>query len=66
MGGDQLDREQVRVHRRNAVELGQAGIAGRRKRPGLTTFTREQLKQLEREHHKLKRANEILRKASVA
>jgi transposase len=37
--------------------------AGRR--PGLTTAERERLKQLERENRELKRANEILRKASA-
>ena len=36
--------------------------AGRR--PGLTTDERTRLKQLERENFELKRANEILRKAS--
>jgi transposase-like protein len=35
------------------------------KRPGLTTEERERLKQLERENRELKRANEILRKASA-
>jgi transposase len=34
-------------------------------RPGLTTSERERLKQLERENRELKRANEILRKASA-
>jgi transposase len=34
-------------------------------RNGLTTSEREQLKQLERENRELKRANEILRKASA-
>lgn len=37
--------------------------AGRR--PGLTTEERERLKALERENRELKRANEILRKASA-
>jgi transposase len=36
-----------------------------RKRPGLTTDERQRLKQLERENVELKRANEILRKASA-
>lgn len=36
-----------------------------RKKPGLTTQERERLKQLERENSELKRANEILRKASA-
>ena len=35
------------------------------KRPGLTTDERARLKQLERENFELKRANEILRKASA-
>jgi transposase len=35
------------------------------KRPGLTTDERQQLKQLQRENFELKRANEILRKASA-
>lgn len=34
-------------------------------RPGLTTTERERLKQLERENRELRRANEILRKASA-
>ena len=35
------------------------------KRPGLTTDERQRLKELERENRELKRANEILRKASA-
>jgi transposase len=35
------------------------------KRPGLTSSERERLKDLERENRELKRANEILRKASA-
>ncbi len=35
------------------------------KRAGVTTVERERLKQLERENRELKRANEILRKASA-
>jgi len=34
-------------------------------RPGLTTDERARLKQLERENFELRRANEILRKASA-
>ncbi len=34
-------------------------------RPGLTTNEREHMKELERENRELKRANEILRKASA-
>jgi len=35
------------------------------RRPGLTTDERTRFKQLEREHAELRRANEILRKASA-
>ena len=35
------------------------------RRPGLTTDERERLKQLERENFELRRANEILKKASA-
>jgi transposase len=35
------------------------------KRPGLTTSEREELKKLQRENFELRRANEILRKASA-
>ena len=35
------------------------------RRPGLTTEERQRLKDLERENRELKRANEILRKASA-
>jgi transposase len=35
------------------------------KRPGLTTGERDRLKDLERENRELKRANDILRKASA-
>jgi transposase-like protein len=34
-------------------------------RPGMSTADRDRLKQLERENRELKRANEILRKASA-
>jgi len=37
----------------------------RGQRPGLTTDERHRLKELERENRELKRANEILRKASA-
>ena len=35
------------------------------RRPGLTTSEQRRIKELERENHELKRANEILRKASA-
>lgn len=47
-------RKWVRQEERNAGQ-----------RPGLTTTERDKLKALERENRELKRANEILRKASA-
>ena len=52
--GTEALRRWVRQAERNAGE-----------RPGLTTDERARLKQLERENFELKRANEILRKASA-
>ena len=46
---------------RNWVRQAERDAGGR---PGLTTEERQRLKQLERENFELKRANEILRKAS--
>ncbi len=41
------------------------GAARRRREAGTTTSERERFKELERENRELKRANEILRKASA-
>jgi len=54
VGCNQLSSGEVRQAER---DLGQ--------RAGLTTSERERLKELERENRELKRANEILRKASA-
>ena len=43
--------------RREQIDSGQ--------KPGLTTSERDRMKELERENRELKRANEILRKASA-
>ena len=65
MGGDQVDRikigctaETLRTWVRR-TEIDQ-GIRG-----GMSTADRERLKELEQENRELKRANEILRKASA-
>ena len=52
---------------RNLVRCGRLAQAERDagQRPGLTTSEREELKRLQRENFELKRANEILRKASA-
>lgn len=53
-----VHHESLRVWvRRAEVDAGQ--------RPGLTTDERERLRQLERENRELRRANEILKSASV-
>jgi len=54
MGGDQFDRREAGMHERDAGQ-----------RPGLTTDERQRVKELERENMELRRANEILRKASA-
>ena len=41
------------------------GLRDRGRRPGLTSDERARLKTLERENQELRRANEILRKASA-
>ena len=53
-----------RLHARNATARGASG-SDQGKRPGATTDERERLKALERENAELRRANEILRKASA-
>ena len=65
MGGDRLDCEQDRLHRGDLAEMGSAGERDQGKRSGLSSSERDRLKELERENRELKRANEILRKASA-
>jgi len=55
----------VGVHVRDAAALGAWGGADAGRRPGLSTDRAQRLKELERENRELKRANEILRKASA-
>ncbi len=66
MGGDGVDSTEDRLHipetlrtwiRQSETDQGVRG--------GLSTSDRERLKELERENRELKRANEILRKASA-
>ncbi len=45
--------------------MGAKAEGDRGVRPGLTTDERQRLKQLERENFELRRANEILKKASA-
>ncbi|MDZ7779538.1 MAG: IS3 family transposase [Gemmatimonadota bacterium] len=66
MGGDRVDRGEVRLHGGDAAAMGAPSRAGHRPAArDSTTDERERLKALEQENRELKRANEILRKASA-
>ena len=68
MGGDRLGRVEDWVHVGESETLRKWVRQAERdtgKRVGLTTDERTRLKALEREVRELKRANEILRKASA-
>ena len=56
---------QARHDGRDAAVLGPPGAGRRRRAPGLTTDERQRMKELEREVKELRRANEILKAASV-
>jgi transposase-like protein len=62
VGGDDLDRQQDWLHGRGAAG---AVEASRRTAPALAADDQARLKLLEREVKELRRANEILRKASA-
>jgi len=62
VGGHLRHCREARLHGRDAAEVG-PGDSG--KRPGPTTHERQRIKDLEREVRVLRRANEILRKASA-
>ena len=59
VGGDDVDRRQVRLY------TGDQDERDRGQRGGLTTDERQRVKELEREVRELKRANEILQTASA-
>ena len=65
MGGDHLDCREDRLHHANSAARVQQAERDAGARPGLTTDERQRLKALEREVLELKRANDILRKASA-
>jgi transposase len=65
MGGDPLPGREIRAHpgdpppwvRRAEVDSG--------RRPGITSGQQDRIRKLERENRELRRANEILKAASV-
>ena len=65
VGDDLFDRGEDRMLTRDTSELARQAERDAGRRPGLTTEEREQLKDLKREVRELRRANEILRKASA-
>ena len=65
MGRDVLDRVEDRLLGGDAAQRVRAMERDTGRRPGLTTEERQRLKALERENRELKRANEILRRASA-
>ena len=65
MGGDRLDCEQDRLHSGDLAKWVRQAERDQGKRSGLSSSERDRLKELERENRELKRANEILRKASA-
>lgn len=65
MGRHEVDRGKDRLHSGDAAKVVRQLERDSGKRAGLTTDDRQRLKDLERENRELKRANEILRKASA-
>jgi transposase len=66
MERDPVGRRETRVQRRGAAPLGvRQAERDAGQRPGLTTDERAELKRLQRENFELRRANEILKKASA-
>ncbi len=65
MGGDHLDRGQVRRLGRDLRKWVRSAETDDGLRPGLTSEERDRLKTLERENRELRRANEILKSAAA-
>jgi transposase len=65
MGGDSVGRRETWNPHGIVAPLVRQAERDTGQRPGLTTSEREELKRLQRENFELKRANEILRKASA-
>ena len=65
MGRDHVDRQQGRLCGGDAAPVAAAGQAPRRAAAAADDGRAQRLKALERENKELRRANEILRKASA-
>ncbi len=65
MGGDSVRRRETRIRTESLRRWVRQAERDTGQRPGLTTSEREELKRLQRDNVELKRANEILRKASA-
>ena len=65
MGGDRVSGGQDRLHGADLNEWIKKTAVDSGKRAGVSTDFAEKLKALERENRELRRANEILRKASA-
>ena len=65
MGGDGLGRGEDRLYAGDVAHLGPRVEVDEGRRPGITSDERQRLKELERENRELRRANEILKSASL-
>jgi transposase len=65
VGGDPVDRGEIGCTHEALRRWVRQAERDQGRRPGLTTDERQQLKALQRENAELKRANDILRKASA-
>ena len=65
MGRDRLGRCEDRLHAGELRTWLRRMEVAEGRRPGITSSERERLKELERENRELRRANEILKSASL-
>ena len=65
MGGVHVDQHQARHDARDSSDLVRRAQVDEGLRPGLSTDERQKLKDLEKEVKELRRANEILKDASI-
>ena len=65
MGGDRVGRGEDRMQSETLRSWVRRAEVDEGRRPGLTSDERVKLKELERENRELRRANEILKSASL-